>query len=70
MTVFCHVHDERLLPAKQEVARCSTSHDGDAQPDVVCHEDKHEEVAENHLNYVQGSLEDVWQAQHRWSSRK
>lgn len=44
VTVFRHVHDDRLLPAKEEVPAGGTRHHGKAQPRVIRHEHKHEQV--------------------------
>lgn len=52
MTVLCHIHDDRLLPSKQEVANGSTNDNSETEPHVVRHKDQHEEVAEHNLNDV------------------
>jgi hypothetical protein len=52
VTVLCHINNERLLPSKEEVTNSSTDDDSKTQPDIVGHEDEHEEVAEYNLNDV------------------
>ena len=69
MTVFGHVNDHRFLPSEQEVTYGCSEHNGYAQPNVVSHEDQHQEVREHHLNYVEERLVEVHQVQHRWSAK-
>jgi hypothetical protein len=52
MTVLRHIDNERLLPSKEEVPNSSTNNNSKTQPDIVGHEDEHEEVAEYDLNDV------------------
>lgn len=59
MAVLCDVHDHRLPPAEQEVAHPSTEGHGDAQVTVVGHKNKHQEVADDHLDDVEPSLQEV-----------
>lgn len=50
VTVVTQVGDEDwLLPAKQEVASGSSQDNRETQPDVVRHEDEHEEIADDEL---------------------
>ena len=44
MTMFRNVHNHRFLPAKKEITNGRTKNYGETQPDVVSHEDKHQEV--------------------------
>ena len=61
MTVFsANIHHHGLLPAEHEVADGSPEGDGEAEPDVVSHEDEHETVGEHDLNSQQ---ELAWVAQ-------
>jgi hypothetical protein len=52
VTVLRHIDNERLLPSKEEVTNGSTDDNSKTQPDIVGHEDEHEEVAEYNLNDV------------------
>lgn len=52
MAMFVDVHHHSSLPAKQEVAGAGTDDDGEAEPDVVGHEDQHEAVGDEDLNHV------------------
>ena len=51
VTMFsAHVHHHGLLPAEHEVAGGGAQGHGQAQPDVVRHEDQHETVGQHDLN--------------------
>lgn len=52
VTMLRHIDNERLLPAKEEVTNSSTKNNSKTQPDIVGHEDEHEEVAEYNLDDV------------------
>lgn len=64
MAVLCDVNDHSLSPAEQEVAHASTGRHSDAEVSVVGHEDKHQEVADDHLNDVQHRLQEMGGAKH------
>ena len=67
MAVFIDIHDNRSLPAKEEVAGSSSQDDGKTQPDVVRHEDQHQTVADKHLNDMEDRLCQMRAANHRHS---
>lgn len=69
MAVLGDVDDHCLPPAEQEVAHASTGCHSDAEVGIVGHEDKHQEVADDHLNNVQHGLYEVGWAQHPLSAR-
>ena len=56
MAVFVYIDDDRPFPAEQEVAGTRPERHSDTQVHVVCHEDKHEEVADHHLYHVEHTL--------------
>lgn len=56
VTVLSDVHDDRLLPAEQEVTGGGTNDDSQTQPHVVCHEDQHQQEAQCHLDDMQERL--------------
>ena len=58
------LQDHRLPPAKCKVADSHAGDDGQAEPGVVGHEDKHEEVAEEELDDMDQGLEEVELAPH------
>lgn len=62
-----NVHNDRFLPAEEEVAHGGAQHHHQAEPDVVGHEDQHEHEGERHLEDVQQGLEQVVHRQHRGS---
>ena len=56
MTMFVDVHDNRSVPAEQEVTcSCSESH-RDAEIHIVRHEDEHKEVTDDDLDHVKKCL--------------
>ena len=59
MAVLVDVDDDGLLPAEDEVAGAGAEDDGDAEPAVVGHEDKHEEIADGDPDNVQCCLQYV-----------
>ena len=50
--MLIHVNDHGSPPAKEEIAQSSAKDDGKTEPDVVCHEDQHEAVANKDLHHV------------------
>jgi hypothetical protein len=52
MAMFCYVHNKRFFPSKEEVSSSSTHGHGQAQPDIVSHENEHKEVGQNDLKHV------------------
>lgn len=52
MAVLSDINNYCLFPAEQEIAHPRTSCHGDTQVSVVSHEDKHQEVANDHLDDV------------------
>lgn len=52
MTVLITVDNHGPFPAKQEIAESSSEDDGETEPDIECHDDKHEQVADGDLNDV------------------
>ena len=64
VTVFIDVDDDRPSPAEREVADAGSERDGDAQPQVVGHEDEHQQVADDDLRDVQRRLDEVREAEH------
>lgn len=50
MAVLVGIYDNRPLPSEQEIAEASTEDDGDTEPDVVRHHNKHEQVAHCYLH--------------------
>jgi len=52
-------------PAKAEVSQGSSTHDGKAEPDIVVHDNQHQEVAQNHLHNLKSSLSNVGQAKYQ-----
>jgi len=67
VTVLGDVHDDRFLPAEQEVPNGGAQDDHQAEPHVVGHEDQHEQEGQGHLEHVQQRLEQVVNRQHRRS---
>lgn len=67
MTVLGYVHDNRFLPAEEEVTNGGAQDNHQAEPHVVCHEDQHEQEGQRHLEHVQQCLEQVVNRQHRRS---
>ncbi len=67
VAVFVDVDDDGATPAEDEVAASGAERDSEAEPDVVGHEDEHEEVADDDLEDVQQRLDQVRQTQHRHS---
>lgn len=49
MAVLSDVNDHGLPPAEQEVAHAGAGCHGNAEVAIVGHEDKHQEVADDHL---------------------
>ena len=64
MTMFVYVDYDTPSPAEQEVADASAESDGNAEPDVVSHEDEHEEIADDDLEDVQKALDKVRHTAH------
>jgi len=62
--MFGDVNDQRLLPAEKEVAKPCPQDDCQTEPDVVRHEDEHQEVGQDHLHHVQYRLPRVHPTQH------
>lgn len=50
--MFRNVHNHGFFPAKKEVTNRCTQNHSKTQPDVVGHEDEHQEVREDDLDYV------------------
>lgn len=69
MAVLRDVDHDRLPPAEQEVAHPRAGCHGNAEVGVVGHEDEHQHVADDHLDYVQCRLQEVGGAQHPLSER-
>lgn len=59
MAVLCDVNNHCLPPAEQEVAHAGAGRHGDAEVSIVGHEDEHQEVTDDHLDYVQEGLQEV-----------
>lgn len=59
MAVLSDVDHHRLPPAEQEVAHAGADRHGNAQIAIVGHEDKHQEVADDHLDDVEERLQEV-----------
>ena len=70
MTMFIDIDHCRASPRKQEVPTPRSQRDGEAEVDVVGHEDEHEEVADDDLDDVKEGLQAVRQRQHRTATRK
>lgn len=62
MAVLSDVNDHCFPPAEQEVAHAGAGCHSNAQVTVVGHEDKHQEVADDHLDDVQQGLQEVGRA--------
>lgn len=56
MAMLCDVHYHCLLPTEEEVSCSSPCCYCDAEVPVVGHEDKHEKIADDHLDDMQHSL--------------
>jgi len=50
--MFINVDNCRTTPGEQEVTETSAGNDGQTQPDIVGHEDKHQHIADSHLDHV------------------
>ena len=59
MTMFRDVYDNRFFPAEQEITNCCAEYYSETQPDIVCHEDQHEEIRQHNLHNVQERLKRV-----------
>lgn len=59
VAMLCNVNDNGFLPAKQEVANCCANHHSQAKPNVVCHENQHQQEAQRHLHYMEERLIDM-----------
>lgn len=70
VTVLGHVDDHRLLPAEQEIAAGGSDDDGQAQPDVVRHEDEHQQERDGDLEDVQERLVQVHRREHGGPGRE
>lgn len=64
MAMLCDIHYHRLLPAEEKVSCAGSCCDSNAEVPIVGHEDEHEEVADDHLDDMQHSLQEVRKAQH------
>ena len=49
----------RCFPSEREVPGCHPKHDGQEQPEVEGHSDKHERVPERGLHEMQSRLDEV-----------
>lgn len=59
MTVLSDVNNHGLPPAEQEVTHAGSRSHSNAEVAIVSHEDKHQEVADDHLDDVQQGLQEV-----------
>ena len=64
MTMFIDINHNSTTPGKQEVSEPSSNDNGQTQPDIVCHEHQHQQVAHRHLQHVQQRLNCVRQTHH------
>jgi len=62
--MFVDVNDGSTTPGEEEITKTSAKDDGNTEPDVVGHEDKHQNVAHRHLQDVKQSLDGVSQTHH------
>jgi len=62
--MFCNVNDEGLFPAKEKIPCTRPQDHGQAEPQIVRHENEHEKIRENHLNHVQRRLPAMHKTQH------
>ena len=68
MTVFIDVNYHASSPSKQVISQACTQSNGNAQPSVECHENKHKYVADGHLQNMQEGLYYMRAACHRLSA--
>ena len=59
MTVFIDVNYFVQLPSKHKITKASSQSDSNTQPDIVRHEDQHEEITDCDLDNVQECLKKV-----------
>ena len=52
VTMFVDIDDDGAFPSEAEVSGAGTESDSETEPDVVSHEDEHEEIADDDLQDV------------------
>ena len=56
MTVFIDINHFVQLPSKCKITKASSQSNSQTQPDIVCHEDQHEEIAKGDLDNMKECL--------------
>lgn len=56
MTVFIDIDHFVQLPSKCKITPASSQSNSQTQPDIVCHEDQHEEIAQGDLDNMKECL--------------
>lgn len=56
MTVLININHFVQLPSKHKIPKARSQSNSQTQPDIVCHEDQHEEIAQSDLDNMKECL--------------
>ena len=59
MAMFVDIYGSESIDTEEKVARSSTQNDGQTEPNVVCHEHQHQQVADGDLEHVEKGLDQM-----------